>query len=395
MINTKKLKNIIINLKKADQKKVLAIVGALLAAAIILVVLFTASSVLRKKIGTEGRLDSQAVSQGITYGIPSDSVIDMKMVDGGAVILSDSELIFINEAGKFVRRYQHKYDKPAISVFDATVIVYNRGGNSYTIEKRNKRISEGTTERAIITAVMGNSGYYAISTRAVDAFSELSVYNRSGDIKFRWRCSQEHIINLSLSPNKKTIAAAVIGSADAHIYSRVFIFDFDYSEPYAVFDYTNSSVFSVKYTKAATLHVYTDKEKSIIVGKEKKDTVFDVEEPRMLTYSPNGKAAFLSSRFGNDSTNLLSVYDKDGVLLFNKPIEENVKALSNSNSGVNLLFNDRSETYNYKGELIGSVELGNESVSSIISSGELFVLSPQGINRYNAGSIIKEKSSGE
>lgn len=376
-----------------DQAKIMSLIKLVMVFVVLVLVLFLLVRILRDHFQTDSNLSGLSTNNEIAASIEGDSVLDMQALNSGIVVLTNNNLLFLDSSGSLVRNSEHNFDSPAISVGKSNVLLYDRSHTNYKIEKRTGTIYEGETDKTIICGSITPRNGYALATRAEDATSQLLVYNSNFKEKFRWTCAGEHIVDIDLADNNKQAAVAVLGSKDAVLYSKVHLFNFRYAERFAVFDFDDDSVFSVKYTGRNRAVVYAPSGVYLLSGEEKEQMI-DLKsfDPRYIDYSENNRSAFISTKYGSYYANDLYAFDKKAKELFTLPIHENIKGLSASASGVSLMLNDRIETYNYKGERIGSVTHEADALDLVSVSGRLYVLSSLGIYVYKADSF-REKTT--
>lgn len=375
---------------KLDQKKILTLLKVFMVIAALLMVLFAMAKIFRDYFHTENNLPSEKVNANITHAIPSERVLDMQPLGSGVVVLTQTELLFLDSSGELARTSEHTFVSPAIDAKNSNVLLYDKDGLGYKVEKRTGLVYEGQTEKSIITACVTEKGAFALATRADDATSQLIVYSSGFKEKFRWSCAAEHIVDVSLSSNNKQAVVAVIGSKDAQLYSKVHVFDFGYEESLAMFELGASSVFSSEYTARDTALVYTSSGVQVVSGETiQAGRAFDGVTPRYFDYADNQRSAVVVSKFGSSSANEVYGYSNKGKELFSVSVSENIRALRCAASSVSLMLNDRIDTYNYSGERIGSVALPGDAVRFAAVSGKLFVLSSVGVLVYKADSFVE------
>ncbi|MDR1630682.1 MAG: DUF5711 family protein [Oscillospiraceae bacterium] len=379
------------NAARLDQKKIMTLLKVLMVIAALLMVLFAMAKIFRDYFQTETNLPALKTNTAVTHVIAADTVLDMRPLGSGVVLLTQTELVFLDSSGELIRKSAHEFASPAIDTKKSNVLLYDKGGTGYKIEKRTGLVFEGQAEKSIITASVTEKGGFALATRADDATSQLIVFSASFKEKFRWNCAAEHIVDVSVSPNNRQAVVAVIGSKDAQLYSKVHVFDFSYAESLAMFDLGAVSVFSSEFTANGTALVYTSAGIQVVSGKTiAAGRAFDGVTARYYAYADNNRSAIVASKFGSSHANDVYGYSNKGKEVFSLSIDENVKALACAASSVSLMLNDRIETYNYSGERIGSVALSGDAVRLAAVSGKLFVLSSVGVLVYKADSFVAQ-----
>ena len=117
------------------------------------------------------------------------------------------------------------------------LIVYDRGGRKLRLQNRTKILLEKELESDIVTCAIGRSGNFAVATREDNAASFLTVYDKNVNEVFKWRSSNDYIMDIALSDDGKYAAVAVAGSSSGKLYSKTYVFAFSKDKPLASLEY--------------------------------------------------------------------------------------------------------------------------------------------------------------
>lgn len=324
--------------------------------------------------------------EGYPYRISSSSVKDVNMMSTNLFLLTDTSTVSLDSTAKEVVKVNHTYATPAMSIQNGRAIVYDRGGHRYMVQSRTEKLFEGETEDKILTCDIGKSGNLAVATLADDASGIITVYSSSFSKEiFKWACYSEHIVDIALSDNGKYMAVAVIGAKDGEVFSKAYVFDFDYSKAIAVFNYNGTSMFDIEFSGKDTVVVMGDNLKSVIKNKtELQDNVeFGTSKLMRYSMSENGISAILLSEYGSANMNILKVYDKNGKELLSKKFDISVKDIYCNDNSICVLMDNKMVIYDMSGNEKEKIDSKNDSITVLSYGKDIYIYAVGEIRQYS------------
>ena len=322
---------------------------------------------------------------GFPHRINSSSVRHMDVLNGNLFIVTDEKTISLDTTAKQVKGTQHTYSNPDLKINGGKAIVFNRNDNRYRVENRTETLFSGETpeEEKIITCAIGSSGNIAIATLAESSTSKLTVLNRNyNEEVFVWNCAHDSIVAVSLSPNGKLVAVAVLGARDGEIYSKVSIFNFQYSTPVAEFEYPGTAMLDINFTTNDNVVVIGDNMTSFIKNLEKEESLkYGTSVLSAYTFSEDGDTVLVLSEHGSTNSEALTCYNSSFSVDFEEKYTSNVKALYAADDKVAVLLDDRALVYRGNGNLHKEYEADVAAISIFNVGRNTYI--------YSIGEIVK------
>ena len=246
------------------------------------------------------------------------------------------------------------------------VLVYDRGGNRFRVENRTESLFEGTTAEGedIITASIGSKGNIALGTLSGSATSRLTVWNSTYDKKeFVWNCSDYSITSTALSENGKYVAVSVMGAKDGDTYSKIYVFDFEYSDPVSETEYPGTAMLAVNFTDNDTVVGVGDNKISFLKNLKKNTEIdYGTSSLSTFTFSPNGRTILILAEYGSQNHQLLRCYTENGRSAFEEPYDVYIKSVYASDSRISVLTSDYIDIYGIGGTRRRAREAGSSAI---------------------------------
>ena len=225
--------------------------------------------------------------------------------------------------------------------------------------------------------------------------SRLLVYNRNQKVVYDWSCAKENIISTAVSDNGKYAAISIIGAQNGELYSKVLVFDFDYSEPIAEYDYGEKIVSKVRFLKGKKLVASGEKVLSFIKNeKDKEDVDLSLNTLSCIYTDSSNMTVAVFSKYGSSSVKILRGYSKNGKEMFSTEINSNVRDVSCADGYISVLTDRQLLSFNKRGKQVGSAEVSSDGISCYTNGSSTYVLTTGAINKYRTfGKTEKETTT--
>ena len=273
--------------------------------------------------------------------VNSSNVKKVDVLNGDIYILYNDRTVALDGSAKEIRSFDHSFATPALAKSPDRVLVYDRGGNRFRVENRTESLFEGTTAEGedIITASIGSKGNIALGTLSGSATSRLTVWNSTYDKKeFVWNCSDYSITSTALSENGKYVAVSVMGAKDGDTYSKIYVFDFEYSDPVSETEYPGTAMLAVNFTDNDTVVGVGDNKISFLKNLKKNTEIdYGTSSLSTFTFSPNGRTILVLAEYGSQNHQLLRCYTENGRSAFEEPYDVYIKSVYASDSRISVL----------------------------------------------------------
>lgn len=379
-----------ISLKSANRIKIFAVIIVILilvsiaAARISGITISMASDGFRTfiaKIGSGG---------GFPYSLAGISASDLSMSNSDLVLLDDSCVRVIDSTAKEISNIEHNFDHPMLETSSGRILLYDIGAKQFRIQSKTRVLFEKQTDFMILTAALGSDGSVAVATRADGAESMLTVYDKGLKQVFSWACAKEHIVACDISDNGRKFAVAVLGVDNGSVYSKVYVFEKNKTEPAASLEYKDSALTKVKFLSGDKVIVFGNNICEIIDGKTVAEKIdVSVNTPSRLFVSDNNTAALVLSKYSSTTQKIIKVYNKSGKEMFTAEITGIVKSVSTDGRYTAVLTDSQLRIYNMKGEMTGKAEMTSDPIDVGICSRRAYVFSSEGIFEYSSVKIEK------
>lgn len=387
----KKKKSISISVKNAKTLKLLAIILVVLLLIILAAGQF--GGVTFSTIGDHIRTAFAGIGSGdgYPYRMNGIEISDAGVTNSDLLLVYDDTVKVLDSTAKEISNIPHTYDHPIMSCNSGRALIYDVGAKHFRVQSKTRTLYEKELDYMILTGAMGKDGTVAIASRAKDAQSMLTIYNTKEEEIFVWKCAKENIISCDVSDNGKLFAVTVLGVENGSVYSKVYIFNKNDTEPKASFEYMDSAVSSVQFLSNETLFVFGNNICQVIKGEKVKENIdVSVNTPYKLYISDNNTAVLVLSKYSSTTQKIIKVYNKSGSELFTQEIDGLIKSVSTDGKYTGVLTDEDVQIYNKKGKLCGSASVNTDAEKVMISGRNTYVYSADKIEQFSSVSDNKK-----
>lgn len=385
----KALKSGAAGLKVLEQEKLFSLIKAILVIMVILILLFVAAdrfgNITFSSVGDYfGGLVSGAKSgEGYPYYFESMTPDNVIKINSNLMVIDDDKTYVLDSTAKKLSENSHSYSVPLAQSVNGRAIVYDVGGNGYRVLSGTKLLYENNAESKIITASLGKDGSVALGVRGNGAMSRLIVYNGSQKLVYDWSCAKESIISTAVSDNGKRAAVALVGALNGELYSKVLVFDFDYSKPVFEYEFGEKIVSEVKFINGNKIMASGEKVLSFIKNaNDKEDIDLSLNTLSGIYTDESNMTVAVFSKYGSASVKILRGYSKNGKELFSTEINSNVRDVSCSGGYISVLTDRQLLSFNRRGKQVGSAYISSDGISCYTNGSNTYVLTTGAINKY-------------
>lgn len=316
--------------------------------------------------GYNNFLSSTGGGDGFPYQVNSSNIKKVDVLNGDIYILYHDRTVTLDHSAKEIRSLDHSYATPALSMSKDRALLYDRGGNRFRIENRTEQLYKGETAKGedIITASIGKQGNIAIGTLSSAATSRLTVWNSTYEKKqFVWNCADYTITSTALSDNGKYVAVSVMGAKDGDVYSKIYVFDFDYSDPVSETEYPGTAMLALRFTDNDTVVGVGDNKISFLKNlKKNTEIAYGTSTLSTFCFSPNGRTVLVLAEYGSQNHQLLRCYTASGRSSFEEPYDIFIKTVYASDSRISVLTSDYIDLYGFGGTRRRARQAGSNAI---------------------------------
>lgn len=176
--------------------------------------------------------------------------------------------------------------KPQIDSINNNYIQFFSGSKTVFINQ-GKSSKEIKCENNVITATINKNGYYAIATEEKGYKAMITVYNKNDNEIFKWHSADNFVVDLSLSPDNKTLGASMIHFGTDKQQNMLTIFKFSEEKPVSSTEIQANFIADIRYTSSGKIFVLTSDSimMYLLNGEKLWDVSFDGE--KLIDYAVN------------------------------------------------------------------------------------------------------------
>lgn len=248
--------------KKRQQKKMMRFLAKLmiivLVAGTIVALILTKDSWfpnlkgLLNKVPT-GNTTAELAGGQFPIQIGSETEYQFGTVDNAVVVLNDSYYKVYNDNGQELFPYQHTLANPILCTAEKKALIYDLGGNSFSLMSKYKEIYKKNTLKPILIAKLSDKDYAAVVTKDDKFLSFLRIYDEVGEEILSYG-SITRIIDVTFDHDNTGCYITTIDSKGGVIVSQILYYKFNHVDrdesgnPVPVWktDYLETLPFSVR-----------------------------------------------------------------------------------------------------------------------------------------------------
>lgn len=277
---------------------------------------------------------------GYPVSMSGSTVLHMEDMEGSLALLSDTSFTMLNSRGKETVRRPHTYTNPLMEVAGKYALIAEAGGTRLSLETRSQTVWEKTLDYDIVSAAVSENGTVAVVTSADQSYScEILVFKSNGDQLYR-RSRGRQAVDVAVSPDGRSAAVVSLAADNGDIcsYLEVFRFDSDSQEPAFSEQETGIMLCAVEYLSDGTLAAVGDTALWITDAQAGSVTRCSYNGRQLLGYAVSGDtAAVVTQAYGSTDGGEVSVFGRDGSLLYTETFSGAFRNLAAWDNGYLLL----------------------------------------------------------
>lgn len=202
----------------------------ILALSVVLLI-FTKSSWYPKLDGILTKIpviekNSEIAGGNFPISIEGGAAYQLESIDNAIAVLDDSHYFVYDINGKNLFTQQHTMANPILTVSPKKALIYDIGGNSFSLMSKYKCIFKAETDYPILLAKLSGNDKSAIVTKDDKFLSVMKIFDNNGKNIFNYS-SIERIIDVTFNSENSGCYITTIGSKDGVLVSRILFYRFD------------------------------------------------------------------------------------------------------------------------------------------------------------------------
>lgn len=299
-------------------------------------------------------------------------IIDFDSMDKSIAVLTDTSIVSYNKYGKELISHQHKMGNPVMRLGDNTILLYEQGGQSISIETRSD-VKEYQTQYKLLSADINDKGVYAYATRSEGGYmSELHVFNNHNQEIYKGYQSKYLISDVAVSKDNKNVATLMMGAVDGGYYCGVKIYDLSNNEPLQA-DITETLLLDIAWCGENIIAVGTDC--AIIIDSIGEELERFNYNDTLVSYCFSEDNVCLVFEDSSKGEYIASVLDENGQLVGEVDISSEMQAISLSDDKIYVLTSSELYCYDFFGELKNEWLTQGNSQRLAVMKGNSYVVS--------------------
>ncbi len=279
--------------------------------------------------------------------IESGSDYQMLAMDGYFAVLDDSRFNVYTTDGNSIFSKQHSYANPILTVSNKKALIYDLGGNGFSLESKYKTIYEKTCDNTILFAELSSNDMAAIVSKSDKFLAELNVYDNTGKNIFTYKSYDSRIIDVSFLSDNSGCIVTTLGASGGDIVSGLIKFSFT----------STDMIWKSETSECLAVSTNIDNNGSIII----------IGDNRYAYYSADGDK-ICEQEYGDEIIDYCCSDRLSAVLLENKDLHR-----------YSLIINDSNDILDPH-----TVELPEETKHIFAEDNMIYILTGSGIYTYNS-----------
>ena len=264
-----------------------------------------------------------------TVNYPTDEIQSFTLYRKGLAVGGNNSVSIFTQSGRQLVSASVSYRNPVAIGSGKYLLVFDLGGNGYSLYNSYSQIHSGNTDDPIAAGAISPSGSFAIATRSEqDTLSTVSLYNDRFTLVNRYKKSG-YVMDLSINDKGNLLAILLSDVSGGQYETSVFLYVPGESTHKASVMLESGLGISCNFTSSASLAVLSEKGIDYISYSGARSHVSDFGTKRILAAdaSSDGLAVCLTGESRLDPNQLL-VFDKNGRQLYKASGMRNFTSLS-------------------------------------------------------------------
>lgn len=314
----------------------------------------------------------------------SDSAASGIYREGNSLLtLGSTEIRCYNSNGGLIFSRLHGFTTPILRLSKMRFLTFDRGGNQYRIDTCAENVSTAKCDERIIDADIADNGNYVIATLSNSEKSLVTVYDKSGNEKYKFHSADDYVSSVAISKNGKTVAINKISAKNGVISSEISLYSINSTEAKLKKSYENETVYLMSFCDNKTVRVISNKAiKFMNVGGDVKEKSYDGKTLVKYEFLKNGNTLLALAGASNSAQNTIVILSKSADVVTSFEINNTVNAISADNNTVYVLSN-MLYSYSYTGEQTNTWDIQAGAVGLKTEFGAPFVLYSTSIEKMN------------
>ncbi len=334
--------------KPKKKRTVLFVILALVVlAAVLIAVLWDANSfdgLRRRIIYARAQKDENGCAE--LYSYSSDRTSRFATLEGSLLIASPNQIRLVGEDGAVRFEESVRFQSCAITRTAKLAAVYDIGGTDLYLMDNRGLVRHMNAGSEIISAVLNEKGYLAVTAGASGYKAAVNVYDPDGELTFTFNSADRFVMTAAVSRDNRTLMAVTMGEADGVFASRLVTYRLTSTESVSSYDVVGGAVYDLGTVGRSFCAVAEDALYFLSSdGAQRAAYAFSGDSLRRCDLGGDGYAALLLGHNKSGSPCRLVTVDDDGAEIAGLEVNSDVLDLSVKGRYVAALYSDHLTIY--------------------------------------------------
>ena len=310
----------------------------------------------------------------------------LTQIDHYTVVLTDSHLTYLNEAGAEVKRYGCAYAQALVRTEGKYTLVAEQSGCRLQLTTRNKMILEWESDYAIRSVALNSLGQTVVLTDGPQGYAvQIKVYDKEGKVLYT-RSSNRTATDVALSPDGTTVSLVSVEAVDGTLNTRLEVFSTttDLSDALCVHTVTDTLLYRAAYLADGTLVAVHEQGVVLMNPASGATTRYDPEGMHVLGYAVGGDGIAVAMRaYGDTADGEVAIVSSAGTAVCSVPFTGEFRHLSGFDGRYALLTDSYAQAFTVNG-VTGKAAVQADGRQVTYTGTRIVVM---GLNRLEAFSV--------
>ncbi len=240
---------------------------------------------------------------------------------GGLAVVSRESISVLSAGGKEELFEAHQYGNPIIDTSSKYILVYDSGGNKYSLYNSFSKVREEKSENKIYGAALADNGTYALITTSKDHTSVVKVINSKGK-EYSYNFT-ELVCGIDITADGRKLAVSLVSGNGDDLENEMRIYEIGEETP----QHTSKSIngLPIEFTffkNGGVCAIYSD---SIVILDKKlnvKEEYFS--ESHVTSYSVSDHRAVIAFEEAKGQRTKVVAIDNGGDIRYNGIVNEEI-----------------------------------------------------------------------
>lgn len=296
-----------------------------------------------------GRMNSYTESSSGTLNYTQTQTnCDFALYKKGLAVAGNSEVKIFNSTGRVTLTSGDIFSNPVIATSNKYVLVYDLGGNKFSVYNSFKRLHTFTFDGKISYASMCGDGGFAVAVSSRDYNSVVYTYDEDCNLLGTYSCN-EYVISAQMSQNGKYTAVLATSAENGKMTSKITVLKKNGKKVYSQFYTEDVTPYKCEILDNNRIAVFCSDRMAVysLKGKLKQEYLYNDSRLSYISFGEDAVSLLFEDDLINGQ-NTLVVLNKNGKCIYSGKIQGSFTDICMYKDCVFLLTNNGICKFNYK-----------------------------------------------